>query len=104
VQRQISPDASFHWQRPPSRFQTSRRTRAGIWSRFDGRSFFCRTHRSGRAYLGATSSGREAYPTRNTVHDRAPCAPITSACSMSAVFDGPEMNRPNVSPSNDTRS
>ena len=26
---------------------------------------------------------------------RAPCAPITNACSMSAVFEGPEMNVPN---------
>lgn len=33
-------------------------------------------------------------PTRNSVQLRAPCAPITNDCSMSAVFDGPEINRP----------
>ena len=32
--------------------------------------------------------------TSNTVTSRAPCAPITNACSMSAVFEGPEMNTP----------
>ena len=31
---------------------------------------------------------------RITVWDRAPCAPITNTCSMSAVLDGPEMNVP----------
>ena len=32
--------------------------------------------------------------TKITVTLRAPCAPITNACSMSAVFDGPEINTP----------
>jgi hypothetical protein len=39
VQPQSSPFASFHWQRPPSRVQTSRNTRAGMCSGFDGRGF-----------------------------------------------------------------
>ena len=34
------------------------------------------------------------YYSNKTVSSRAPCAPITSACSISAVFDGPEMNTP----------
>lgn len=34
------------------------------------------------------------YHSNKTVSSRAPCAPITSACSISAVFDGPEMNTP----------
>ena len=34
----------------------------------------------------------------NTVQERGPCAPITSDCSMSAVFDGPEMNVANPGP------
>lgn len=29
-----------------------------------------------------------------TVSSRAPCAPITNACSISAVFEGPEMKTP----------
>ncbi len=32
--------------------------------------------------------------TNSTVTSRAPCAPITSACSMSAVLEGPEMKTP----------
>ena len=32
--------------------------------------------------------------TKITVTVRAPWAPITRACSISAVFDGPEMNTP----------
>lgn len=33
--------------------------------------------------------------TRKTANDRGPWAPITSDCSMSAVFEGPEMKQPN---------
>lgn len=33
--------------------------------------------------------------TRMTVTSLAPCAPMTNACSISAVFEGPEMNVPN---------
>ena len=29
-----------------------------------------------------------------TVTALAPCAPMTSACSISAVFEGPEMKQP----------
>jgi 4'-phosphopantetheinyl transferase len=43
-------------------------------------------------------------PTRNRVQLRAPCAPITSDCSMSAVLDGPERNKPNPGRSICTRS
>ena len=32
--------------------------------------------------------------TNSTVTSRAPCAPITNACSMSAVLEGPEMKTP----------
>ena len=49
------------------------------------------------------SGGHGAQPTRNTVAERAPCAPMTSASSMSAVFDGPEMKRPNPGPSKRSR-
>jgi len=38
--------------------------------------------------------GASAHSTRNTVHDRAPCAPMTRDCSMSAVFEGPETKQP----------
>src|SRR5262249_40623953 len=38
------------------------------------------------------SQVQRAQGVRSTVHDLAPCAPITSACSMSAVFEGPERN------------
>ena len=34
--------------------------------------------------------------TARTVNARAPCAPITRDCSMSAVFEGPEMKHANV--------
>src|SRR5687767_6995368 len=34
-------------------------------------------------------------PSKYTVSERAPWAPITSDCSMSAVLDGPAMNVPN---------
>jgi hypothetical protein len=33
-------------------------------------------------------------PTSRTVELRGPCAPMTSACSMSAVFEGPAMKTP----------
>ena len=46
---------------------------------------------------------RELHPTRNTVNDLAPCAPITSDCSMSAVFEGPDRNRPNPGSAKDKR-
>jgi len=41
VEPQMPPEWSGHWHRPPSRFQTSRRTWAGTVPGFDGRSFFC---------------------------------------------------------------
>jgi|GEM_PF-1701197 len=34
--------------------------------------------------------------TQKTVIERGPCAPMTSDCSMSAVFDGPEINTPRL--------
>lgn len=34
--------------------------------------------------------------TQKTVSERGPWAPITSDCSMSAVFEGPEMNAPKL--------
>ncbi len=34
--------------------------------------------------------------TQKTVIERGPCAPMTSDCSMSAVFEGPEMNTPRL--------
>ena len=40
------------------------------------------------------SGQKENCQIRITVTLRAPCAPITSACSISAVFEGPEMNTP----------
>ncbi len=43
-------------------------------------------------------------PTMNSVQLRAPCAPITSDCSMSAVLDGPDRNKPNPGRSICTRS
>lgn len=34
--------------------------------------------------------------TQKTVIERGPCAPMTSDCSMSAVFDGPEIKTPRL--------
>jgi hypothetical protein len=42
------------------------------------------------AHLFAQSALKSA-----TVRERAPCAPITRDCSISAVFEGPEINAPN---------
>ena len=39
-------------------------------------------------------------PTKKSVQLRGPCAPITNDCSMSAVFDGPEINSPKPGRSN----
>lgn len=38
---------------------------------------------------------RVSHPTRNTVMDRGPWAPMTRDCSISAVLEGPEMKAPN---------
>ncbi len=40
------------------------------------------------------ASGCRDHPTTKTAQERAPWAPMTSDCSMSAVLDGPEMNSP----------
>jgi len=48
----------------------------------------------GGATFSVIARPNERQPTRNTVHERAPCAPMTRACSMSAVFEGPETKQP----------
>ena len=51
------------------------------------------------ARMEAAARSRHDQPdrlsTKKTANDRGPWAPITSDCSMSAVFEGPEMKQPN---------
>lgn len=44
-------------------------------------------------YYKGTANGRVPY-VNTTVTPRAACAPITKACSMSAVLDGPLIKQP----------
>src|SRR2546427_8225840 len=46
--------------------------------------------RSAPGHPQGSSDDQRACAVTSTVQERAPCAPITSACSISAVFEGPD--------------
>jgi len=66
-------------------------------------SEYRRLFHGGEPLVGRDSSPAP-HPTKKSVQERGPWAPMTSACSMSAVLDGPSMNTPKPGPSKRTRA